>query len=201
MSRVLVFAPWNEKDEPLWNSRWIARQTAALLASHHMVEDHHAVRHALEHALAEGEFAGLLFCGHGSACGVRGADDVDALDANNTSTISVLWAHLFACNAGRELVPACTEHPALFVGYSTPVIVEFTVDDLEAELQRLLVRLVTATTLALVAGSCTKAALQRIAAEAAEELTAWLLDHSEEGEHLGLHCLAETLVERMVTNR
>lgn len=106
-----------------------------------------------------------------------------------------------ADDTGLELAPASFEHVEFFVGYRIALVVEWEIELLPPELQEHLARLVTATTLALLAGVRAKAELQRRASEVADEIVEWLLVHTGEDEYLGLHVLAQTLVDRMVTSR
>ena len=130
-----------------------------------------------------------------------GSDGREALDAGNIRLVGARWVHAMACLTGLELGPASIEHVDLFVGYRIPLVVEWEIATLPTGLQEHLARLVTATTLALLAGIRDKVELQRRASEVADEIVGWLLENTAEGEHLGLHVLAETLVDRMVTSR
>ena len=105
-----------------------------------------------------------------------------------------------ACNTGQELVLRCASCPGLFVGYSVSLVVEWTLEDLTEDLQERLARLVTATTLGLLAGDRAKPDLQHRASAAADDLVEWLNDNAEGG-YLGLCVLAQQLVERMVVSR
>lgn len=202
MPRLLIFATSTPGDEALWNSHWMAQQTARLPGiDTTMVEGDAAVREVLEAALGEAEVTGVALFGHGLPHAVLGADGREALDVGNAACVGPRWAHLMACHTGRELIPGCASHPGLFVGYEVPLVVEWSVEDLPEDLRGTLARLVTATTLALLAGRTAKADLQgRVSAEA-DALTAWVVDHPEAGASLGLCVFAQQLVERMVLSR
>ncbi len=200
-SRVLIFAPYVDGDAALWNSRWIARETARNIPDSLVIEGCDAIRTSLESAFAASEYAGVLLCGHGDSNAVFGADDSEALDATNMHILHADWAHLLACNVGLALVGKCADHRALVVGYRTSVIVEFTVEQLPIELYDRLKTLLTIGTQSLLAGTRKKAELRKRINEAAENLVEWLIDHTNDGDYLGIHCLAETLVDRIVTNR
>ncbi|MGK4006502.1 hypothetical protein WMF31_28035 [Sorangium sp. So ce1036] len=90
--------------------------------------------------------------------------------------------------------------PGLFVGYDVRLIVDWTVEDLPGALRDLLARLVAATTLGLLAGVRARIDLQRRAEAAADDLTAWIVENTEEG-YLGVLVLAQQLVQRMVVSR
>ncbi|KYF78391.1 hypothetical protein BE17_43400 [Sorangium cellulosum] len=142
----------------------------------------------------------MALFGHGLPHAVMGSDAREALDAGNAACVGPRWAHATACNTGIALVPACARHPGLFVGYDVRLIVEWTVEELPDVLRELLARLVTATTLGLLAGVRARTDLQRRAAAAADELTAWVIENAEEG-YLGVLVLAQQLVDRMVVSR
>lgn len=201
MASWLIFAAWKQEDTALRNSHWMAQQTVSLATEPALVlEREVAIRERLEIALREEGLRGVALFGHGHEGAVMGSDGRDALDAGNIKLVGARWVHAMACLTGLGLAPASAGHVDLFVGYRIALVVEWDIEALSRELQALLARLVTATTLALLAGMRTKAELQRQASAAADEITAWLLANSAEGEHLGLHVLAETLVDRMVTS-
>ncbi|WP_437929822.1 hypothetical protein WMF37_11390 [Sorangium sp. So ce291] len=202
MARFLVFAAWTPEDAALWNSRWMAEQTMRLAAGAEAVsvEGGEAVRKALESALEDSALQGVALFGHGLPHAVMGSDHCEALDAGNAACVGPRWAHAMACNTGAALVPSCAGQPGLFVGYEVRLIVEWTIEALPEALRELLARLVTATTLGLLAGVRARADLQRRAAAAADELTAWILENTEEG-YLGVLVLGQQLVERMVVSR
>lgn len=202
MARFLVFAAWTPEDVALWSSRWMAEQTIRLAAGSEAVavQGAAAVRGTLESALADGALEGVALFGHGMRHAVMGSDAREALDAGNAACVGPRWAHAMACNTGAMLVPSCAGHPGVFVGYDVRLIVEWTVEELPDALRELLARLVTATTLGLLAGVRVRADLQRRAAAAADELTAWIVENTEEG-YLGVLVLADQLVSRMVVNR
>lgn len=198
MTAWLIFAAWREDDDALWNSHWIAEQTARL--SPHaptILARDDAVREALEAALGRAEIQGVALFGHGRPDAVMGSDRREALDLANLHLLHRRWAHAVACLTGKVLVPAAT-HADVFVGYDVPLIVNWTVADLPAELSDRITEMVTATTLGLLQGLRTKVDLQRNAARAAEAVSEWLLENADEGDHLGVHILAQQLVERMV---
>ncbi|WP_437959163.1 hypothetical protein WME76_05615 [Sorangium sp. So ce119] len=202
MARFLVFAAWTPEDAALWNSRWMAEQTIRLAAEAEAVavKGDHAVREMLESALEDSALEGVALFGHGLAHAVMGSDAREALDATNAARVGPRWAHAMACNTGVALVPACAAHAGLFVGYDVRLIVEWTVEELPDALRELLARLVTATTLGLLAGVRARTDLQRRAAAAADELTAWVIENAEDG-YLGVLVLAQQLVDRMVVSR
>lgn len=201
MSTWIAFASWTADDSALWNSHWIASQTIRLAAHPpRLIEREHAVREDLELALKDQGIEGLALFGHGRPHAMLGVDGRPALDRDNLGCVRTEWVHAIACLTGCELVPAAVGHAALFVGYRVPLIVEWSVEELPDELRERLAYLVTATTLALLAGVRRKADLQRRAAQAADEVTFWLLENTAEG-YLGIHILAEQLVDRMVVNR
>ncbi len=202
MASWLVFATWRPDDAALHNSHWMARQTIRLATEPPLViEREAAVREALENALADGGIRGVALFGHGHKSGVIGSDGRDALDVGNIPLASARWIHAVACLTGLELGPASASHVDVFVGYRIPLIVEWDIEALSPELKERLARLVTATTLALLEGIRTKQELQQRASAVADDIAAWLLENSSDSAHLGLHVLAETLVDRMVTSR
>lgn len=202
MGRFLVFAAWTPEDAALWNSRWMAEQTIRLAAGAEAVavQGDAAVRGTLESALEDGALEGVALFGHGLPHAVVGSDAREALDPGNAACVGPRWAHATACNTGIALVPACAGHPGLFVGYDVRLIVAWTVEELPDALRELLARLVTATTLGLLAGVRARTDLQRRAAAAADELTAWVIENAEDG-YLGVLVLAQQLVDRMVVSR
>lgn len=197
MMTWLIFAAWAEDDLPLWNSHWIARQTARLAASPpRVIERAEATREALEEALANEETGGLALFGHGRPDAILGSDGREALDLANLHLLKNRWAHAIACNAGRELVPAGA-HADVFVGYDVSLIVEWTLEDLPEALRDRIAHMVTATTLGLVEGLRSRVELQRRAEIAAEAVVVWLLENTDEG-YLGIHILAQQLVQNMI---
>ncbi|WP_437946109.1 hypothetical protein WME98_35630 [Sorangium sp. So ce296] len=202
MARFLVFAAWTQDDAALWNSRWMAEQTIRLAAGAEAVavQGGDAVREMLESALEDSALDGVALFGHGLPHAVMGSDAREAMDAGNAACVGLRWAHAMACNTGVALVPSCAAHPGLFVGYDVRLIVEWTVEDLPEALRELLAQLVTATTLGLLAGVRARIDLQRRAAAAADELTAWVIENAEDG-YLGVLVLAQQLVDRMVVSR
>lgn len=202
MASWLIFATWKENDPALRNSHWMAQQTLRLAPlPARVIERDAATREALEAALADEGLRGLALFGHGRSHAVMGSDGREALDAANIRLVGPRWVHAMACLTGLELGPVSAEHVELFVGYRIALVVEWEIETLPTELQGHLARLVTATTLALLAGIRDKAALQRRASEVADEISGWLLANTAEGEYLGLHVLAQMLVDRMVTSR
>lgn len=200
--RFLIFAPRTEDDAALWNSHWTAQQTAQLApVPAGMLEGGAAVREALETALSDQRLEGVALFGHGEPHAVYGADNREALDLANAALIGSRWAHAMACQTGVELIPACSAHAGFFVGYKAGLIVEWTLDSLPDQLRERLARMVTAATLGLLEGDRTKEALQRRVSEAADDLTQWLLDNTDEGSYLGLHVFAQQLIDRMVVSR
>lgn len=143
---------------------------------------------------------GVALFGHGHSHAMMGADGREALDVTNVRLIGRRWAHVMACLTGCELVPASAAHGSFLVGYDVALIVEWAPGDLPEEFRDLLARMVTCTTLELLAGVRSKPDLQRRAQIAAEAVTCWLLDNTEEG-YLGLHILAQQLVDNMVVSR
>jgi hypothetical protein len=201
MARWLIFAAWNPDDTALWNSFWIAEQTARLTAEPALrLEREAAVRTGLESALADSELRGVALFGHGRPHAVMGSDGHEALDAANVALISGRWAHAIACNTGQELALAAAVHADIFVGYNVALIVGWTLENRPGELRDRLARMVTATTLALLEGVRAKTELMRRAAAAADEVTEWLLENTDDG-YLGLHVFAQQLVDRMVVSR
>lgn len=201
MARWLVFASWTAHDTALWNSRWMAEQTARLAPEPPLrIEKEAAVREALEQAFGEADLTGIALFGHGRPHAVMGSDGREALDLTNIARVGPRWVHAMACNCGKELVTAAAAHADFFVGYEVALIVEWNLETLDAELRALLAKLVTATTLALLGGARSKRELMRRAAAAADELSEWLLANTEDG-YLGLHVFAQQLVDRMVVSR
>lgn len=142
---------------------------------------------------------GVALFGYGLPHAFIGADGSDALDAENVPLLGERWAHLLACNTGRELVPRCGG-PALLVGYEVALIVEWAIEDLPEEIRERLARVATATTFALVAGARTRPDLQAAASAAADALFDWLALHTDEGSYLGICVFAQQLVDRMVVS-
>jgi hypothetical protein len=203
MARLLIFAPLIEDDLPLWNSHWMAQQTARVAqVSITMIERDAAVRGRLESALADAELEGVAFFGHGAPHAVIGADGREALDIANVHLVGRhRWAHAIACNIGLELVPASALHVDLFVGYDVKVNVSWPhPHELPGDLRDALAQMVTATTLALLGGVRSKDELRRQASVAVEGVVDWLALNAEEG-YLAIHNLADTLVEKMVVSR
>jgi hypothetical protein len=202
MDRWLIFAAWTEADAALWNSRWIAEQTARLAPDAPLrIEREEAVRGALESALDDAELRGIALFGHGKPYAVMGSDGLEALDLQNIMRLGSRWVHAMACNCGNELVAAAAPHAEIFVGYRVSLIVEWTPEDLADELRDKLAHLVTATTLALLDGVRSKPELMRRASAAADDLIDWLLTNTNDDEYLGLHVFAQQLVDRMVVSR
>ena len=200
MSGLLVFAPWMKDDPALWNSHWMAHETArAAPVPVTILEIDAAVRERLEEALANEQIEGVVLFGHGLRHAVMGTDDREALDVHNLHRIGRRrWAHAIACSTGLELVPASAAHVEIFVGYDVRMNVSWPwPPDLPRDLRDLLARMVTVTTLALLDGVRAKSELRRRAAMAAEDVLAWLSANAEEG-FFGIHHLADQLVEHMV---
>ncbi|WP_437637169.1 hypothetical protein [Sorangium sp. So ce854] len=198
----LIFDAWRQEDPALRNSHWMAQQTVRLAPEPALrLEREAAIRESLESALADRALRGVALFGHGRAHAVFGSDGREALDAENLRLVGARWVHALACLCGLELAPASAAQVDLFVGYRIALVVEWEIEALPIELQERLARLVTATTLALLSGLRAKADLQRRASAVADEIVEWLLQNTEEGAYLGLHVLAETLVDRMVTSR
>jgi len=212
MSPVLIFAPWYDgsgleeserrRAEALENSRYIARQTAKLLESAIILEDNEAVREKLEATCGLHEFSGVLCCGHGEKHAVFGADTREAFDRHNIACIRASWVHLIACNAGCDLVRHhAVDHRALFVGYTSYIVVDFAIKGLPAELEALLIELVTCTTLALASGERDTSRLRLRAEPARQAMINWIYLNGYEHQYFSLEWLAQTLVERLITNR
>jgi hypothetical protein len=202
MASWLIFAAWTDADAALWNSRWIAEQTARLAPSAPIqIEREEAVRGALERALDDADLRGIALFGHGQPHAVMGSDGIAALDLANVARVGPRWVHAMACNCGNELVAAAAPHAEVFVGYRVSLIVEWTPEDLPNELRDKLARLVTATTLALLEGVRSKTELMRRASAAADDLIEWLDTNTSDDEYLGLHVFAQQLVDRMVVSR
>lgn len=200
MAAWLIFAAHREDDPALWNSHWIAQQTERLEPSPATVlRGPLAVREKLEATLADPELEGVALFGHGRPHAVMGSDKREALDRGNVHLLANRWAHAIACNTGRELVPAAAAHGAFAVGYSVSLIVEWTLEELPRELRDRIAEMVTATTRGLIEGLRTKEALAMRAEIAAEAVSQWLLENTEDG-YLGVHGLASQLVERMVVS-
>lgn len=198
---VLIFAPFVDSDAALWNSRWVARETATAISNSHVLEGAAAVRNNLESQLAANSYIGLVLTGHGDAAAAYGTDDEKAIDETNLSCVCTEWLHLLACHVGSNLAVSGRAHSTFIVGYRGAVIVEFTVEDLPRELLGRLKTLLLSATLALLSGIRSRQELQRQISTAADSVVAWLLENTEDGDYLGLHCLTETLVERIITNR
>jgi hypothetical protein len=208
MATWLIFATWAENDEALWNSHWIAQETARLAPSRpRVVEREVAVRKNLEAALARGPASsmaspatieGVAFFGHGTPHAVLGSDDKEALDLANVHLLERRWAHAFACHTGRALIPAALDAD-VFVGYDVAITVDWTLADLPAALRERVAALVTATTFALLRGVRSRQELQRCAQQAAEQIVEWVLENDED--FGAVQTLAEQLVESMVTSR
>lgn len=208
MASWVLFAPRTEEDQSLWNSHWIAQETAKKAPSPPLrIEREHAVRASLEAAIGRREdqsmmsgsaLLGVALFGHGTKEAILGSDDNPALDLRNIHMLARRWAHAVACWTGKELVPAATD-AELFVGYDAPLLVDWNVEDLPSGLRDRLSALVTATTIALLDGVRAKEELMRRVSQTADDLTEWLEDYGEDyGE---LRDLAEQLVNRMVTSR
>lgn len=195
----LVFATWAERDLALWNSHWIAQQTLRLaeVRPSIVIERDAATREALEAALADPSLRGLALFGHGRPHAVMGSDGREALDVENVGRLDGRWAHAVACRTGASLVHAAAAHADVFVGYHQSLIVEWTIEELPEELRERIARMVTATTFALVSGVRAQPDLQRRASAAADDVVAWLLNNTEDG-NLGIHILAQQLVDAMV---
>jgi hypothetical protein len=204
MAGLLVFAPWVEGDAALWNSHWIAQETArAALVPVTVLERDAAVREHLEAALTREQVDGIALFGHGLRHAVVGADGREALDVGNLHLVGRhRWVHAIACNVGLELVPAAAAHVDLFVGYDIKLNVSWPWPprDLPPELRYLLAQMVTATTLALLDGVRTPTELKRRAAMAVEDVVTWLAINAEEGFY-AIHHLADQLVEHLVVSR
>jgi hypothetical protein len=202
MASWLIFAAWTDNDAALWNSRWMAQQTARLAPDAPLrIEGDEATRSALELALDDADLGGIALFGHGEPHAVMGSNKVEALDLANITRVGRRWVHAMACNCGKELVAAAAPHAEIFVGYQVSLIVEWTLEDLAEELRERLAHLVTATTLALLGGVRSKPELMRRASAAADDLIEWLLTNTSDNEYLGLHVFAQQLVDRMVVSR
>jgi hypothetical protein len=197
MPRWVVFAPWRPDDPALWNSHWVAQRTLGRVREPaHLIEREAAVRATLETALSEPTIEGVALFGHGRPHAVFGADRAEALDAANLRLVDAKWVHAFACLTGQELARSAVAAD-IFVGYRVALIVEWSVDELPVPLADKLAALVTSTTAALFEGERTPAELRSRAEVAAEDVAGWLFDNAPEG-HMGIHILAEQLVDRMV---
>ncbi len=209
MASWLIFAAWTKDDDDLWNSHWIAQETARLAPSPpRFIERDEAVRQTLEAALTRGQVSpmtsreaieGIAFFGHGKPDAVLGSDDKPALDLGNVHLLERRWAHAFACNTGRELVPAAMGAD-LFVGYDVRLTVDWTLEDIPEELRKRMATLVAATTLGLLEGIRSKTELQERARIAQNAVAEWLSEHPDEGLFM-IGVLAQQLVQRMITSR
>lgn len=198
---VLIFAPYVDGDSALWNSRWVARESAGAIPDAHLLEGSSAIRDNLESHLGANSYVGVLLTGHGDPSAAYGADDEIAVDETNLSRLHGEWLHLLACHVGSKLTEISKAHSTFVVGYRGAVIVEFAIENLPRELLERLKTLLLAATLGLLSGLRTKQELRGSINTAADSLVEWLIENTEDGDYLGLHCLTETLLERIVTNR
>src|ERR1700679_3347484 len=105
MAAWLIFATWREDDADLWNSHWVAQETARLAPSPpQIIERDAAVRETLEAALARGgassmtfraAIEGIALFGHGTPDAILGSDEKPALDLGNVHLLERRWVHAF----------------------------------------------------------------------------------------------------------
>jgi hypothetical protein len=217
-SKILIFAPkGKDRDDALLCTRWMADRTMSALEQHTCettaVLDEDATRNGLEVALTQ-DVAGIAFFSHGRRAetsqskedgqrrvvdhAIMGMDG-PAFDRENLHLAKGRWAHAVACHAGNELAAlACAHGAECFVGYEGTLSVEWHPEALPADVEPLVMALVTRTTCNLAMGVRDARRLRADVNEIAEDITAWCMENPERAEGLFLEVTAQQLVNRLV---
>lgn len=210
MTAWIVVAPERDDDDALAQSAWIARQTMVASPSPVTLVGASAVRAAFENLVGKhGGLRGVAFFGHGvddrlfDADRAPGADGPALLDVDNVALLRECWVHAYACRSGAALADMAVERGvAIYVGYCRPLDTKWP-SPLPSPIEEALTALVTAVTLALLAGCRDERQLLAAADRAASVLVERLLALPDEHypPFMWLNVLAQELVDHMVVRR
>lgn len=211
--RVRVWDAWapDGEDPALTNSHWIAQHTITALSSAAIVPESISGAHFdRSHILADlrnPTYQGFLFFGHGRAhvlfretSGPR-ALPIPLITSQDMVLLGARFFVAFACLSGKELaVEAAAAGVPAYLGYCEKVSVEWTVEHLPAELEALLVELVTLASLRVALGERSRLALRRAVKRASDRVLEYFEDHTLDNwvDQTGLLMLATTLHRDLV---
>lgn len=188
--KLCLIDAFRQDDPALVNSHWVAERTASALRERHGAEieslSGEEVFPASVMAVLGRTVDGYAYFGHGREHVLyrdkdSAGEPVALLDVEGARRIGPRWFHAFACWSGVTLGPeAAKSGAAAYLGYRVPVVVEWDIEDIPAELGRLLQELVTVATLALAAGQRSRSAIRREARAISDRVLEWMDVHWEE---------------------
>ncbi len=181
--RWFVFDAWHPDDMALRFTHQIAEHTKQLDSSCYGYHGHELSRSELEKVLAE-PYEGCVLLGHGreyAYVGVGGEGCEPIFDEHNAAKAKDRWVHAIACLTGKELSRKAFAHGVAYVGYEEELrMPDLDIDELHPEVKQSLIRVISATSLALRDGKRgEKALLENLSPLIEEFETIWLQHESD----------------------